>query len=191
MIDTILEDVKSWLWITITDNDTKIKRGIRSALATIKNIVWCDDLFLYDDQWSMIQRKTQVNMCDLYTSCSPIYRLCLPVNDIVSIWWSPVDVCIEKNYIGIIQKWCSCSCVGCVEIIRTGWYETLPDDMMDIVIDTVQSVLCGSQTIKKYNYWDKTIEYCCDIDDNRKTKKIDALVKKYYKHFTYTKCQCH
>jgi hypothetical protein len=111
----ILATLKECLGITGTDKDTQLTWSIKKSLATIKNLIGCDDIFLQDTGVDIV-RKDKVKLCELYTECHPIYRMCLPVKAVQKIAGEIVDVCIKGHFIGIIQKSCGCSACSCVEI---------------------------------------------------------------------------
>ena len=192
MEQIILDTIKECLEITDNSSDNKLKRSIKKSLASIRNIIWCDDIFLKDNNDVVITRTDSVRICELYTTCNPVHRLCLPISRIVSIWWSEdlTNVVTKWNYVWLKQNSCSCQCCSCVDIVWEGWFETLPDDLMSYIIDESNSAICGDKTIKKYQYLDKTIEYCCDLDYKSKEQQVSALMKKYYNHFTFTPCRC-
>jgi hypothetical protein len=95
----IIATLKACLGITDTSKDTQLLWSIKKSLATIKNLIGCDDIFLKDDAGVDILRKDKVKLCELWTECHPIYKLCLPVKEVVSIGGETMDVCVKGNFI--------------------------------------------------------------------------------------------
>lgn len=170
-----LTDLKKYLWISWTDNDTILTEMLNTAYLQLNHLIWVDTLNLTTGVEYIEQNKLYTNWLQ-----ERFYLTNKPVSVITKIWW--------ENYSGV--KWTDYMVIydrkilfnkmdfldkikfGLLEIEYTRWYnraridwQTTVDDLPDD-IKLMQMMLVwwmwnnkGMEWVSSYKIWDESITF--------------------------------
>lgn len=191
LVSNILIQVKQCLGITDNTQDTTLICSILSSLWAMETVMWCNPCKV-DDLWNDMIHTQYIRWCLLNWECVTLY-LCVPnITEVISIWdkiLTSSDYDIDGSCIYL--KWCRSMCgCGMIKIQYKWWRELLPNDRLWYFVNQAQSSLCGTQTIKKITLWDKTVEYCCDVDSQKTSSMLESLYTKYQAYHSINYCSC-
>lgn len=170
-----LTDLKKYLWISWTDNDTILTEMLNSAYLVLNHLIWVDTLNLTTGVEYIEQNKLYTNWLQEW-----FYLTNKPVSVITKIWWVNyswvkwIDYMViydrkilfnRMDFLDKIKFWL-------LEVEYTWWYnraridwQTTVDDLPDD-IKLMQMMLVwwmwnskGMEWVSSYKIWDESITF--------------------------------